>query len=140
MGPEEPEGISGHRVIAAGGGVDLLFRGGIGSIPGEVVVAVALQLLLGQEPEVLALGLGLVVLRDNPEVELFCIPMRRSERLVRCRRSYSGVGSRLSEMESREEAEELEEEGERGEPMELEPEEEDITMADVGYGRKVSLW
>ena len=71
-----------HRVIAAGGGVDLLFRGGIGSIPGEVIVAVALQLLLGQEPEVLALGLGLVVLRDNPEVELFCIPMRRSERLV----------------------------------------------------------
>ena len=41
---------------------------------------------------------------------------------------------------SREEAEELEEEGERGEPMELEPEEEDIAMADVGYGRKVSLW
>ena len=54
--------------------------------------------------------------------------------------SYSGVGSRLSEMESREEAEELEKEGERGEPMELEPEEEDIAMADVGYGRKVSLW
>ena len=54
--------------------------------------------------------------------------------------SYSGVGSWLSEMESREEAEELEGEGERGEPMELEPEEEDITMADVGYGRKVSLW
>ena len=24
--------------------------------------------------------------------------------------------------------------------MELEPEEEDIAMADVGYGRKVSLW
>ena len=42
-------------------------------------------------------------------------------------------------MGSREETEELEEEGGRGEPMELEPEEEDIAMADVGYERKVSL-
>ena len=40
-GPEEPEGVSSHRIVA-GGGVDLLFRGGIGSVPGEVVVAAAL--------------------------------------------------------------------------------------------------
>jgi len=37
-------------------------------------------------------------------------------------------------MESRKETEELEEEGEKGEPMELEPEEEEIAMADVGLG------
>ena len=131
-GPEEPEGASSHRVIAARGGADLLFRGGIGSIPREVVVAVALQLLLEQEPEVLAVGLGLVVLRDDPEVKLLCIPMQRSERLVRRRRVV--FRRRLSEMGSREETEELEEEGERGEPMELEPEEEEIAMATGGLG------
>jgi len=37
-------------------------------------------------------------------------------------------------MGSREETEELEEEGERGEPMELEPEEEEIAMATGGLG------
>ena len=37
-------------------------------------------------------------------------------------------------MESREETEELEEEGEKGEPMELEPEEEEIAMAAEGWG------
>ena len=74
-GPEEPEGVSGHRVIASGGGADLLFRGGIGSIPREVVVAVTLQLLLEQEPEVLAVSHRLVILGDDPEVELLCIPV-----------------------------------------------------------------
>ena len=48
--------------------------------------------------------------------------------------SYSGVGSRLSGMESREETEELEEEGEEGEPMKLEPEEEEIAMATGSWG------
>jgi len=42
-GPEEPEGVSGYRVIAARGGADLLFRGGIGSISREVVVAGAVE-------------------------------------------------------------------------------------------------
>ena len=37
-------------------------------------------------------------------------------------------------MGSREEAEELEEEGERGEPIELEPEEEEIAMATGSWG------
>ena len=50
---------------------------------------------------------------------------------------YSGVGSRLSGMESREEAERSEEEGEEGGgeeewPMVLEPEEEEIAVA-TGY-------
>ena len=85
-GAEELEGASGHRVIFVSGGVDFLFRAGIDSVPGEVVVATLLQLFLEQEPEVLAVGLGIVVFRDDPEVELLCIPMQRSERLVRCRR------------------------------------------------------
>ena len=80
------EGVSNRRVVAVGGGADLLFRGRIGSIPGEDVVAVALRLLLEQESEVLAVGLGLVVFRDDPEVELLCIPVQRGEHLVhRCR-------------------------------------------------------
>src|SRR6185436_6343044 len=39
---------------------------------------------LEQEPEVFPLGLGLVLLGDDPEVELLCIPMQRSQRFVRC--------------------------------------------------------
>jgi len=74
-GAEELEGASGHRVVFVRGGVDFLFRGGIDSVLGEVVVAALLQLLLEQEPEVLAVGLGFVVFRDDPEVELLCIPM-----------------------------------------------------------------
>ena len=131
-GAEELEGASGHRVVFVRGGLDFLFRAGIDSVPGEVVVATLLQLFLGQEPEVLAVGLGFVVFRDDPEVELLCIPMQRSERLVRRRRVV--FRRRLSEMGSREETEELEEEGERGEPMELEPEEEEIAMARGGLG------
>ena len=45
-GPEEPEGLFAHRLIVAGGGADLLFRGRIGSIPGEAVVASTHRLLL----------------------------------------------------------------------------------------------
>src|SRR6185312_1315043 len=85
-GPEEPEWLSAHRLVVAGGGADLLFRGGISSIPGEPFLAAALQLLLEQELEVFAFGLGLVVFGNDPEVELLCIPMQRSERLVRRRR------------------------------------------------------
>jgi len=85
-GAEELEGASGHRVVFVRGGVDFLFRAGIDFIPGEVVVTNLLQLFLRQEPEVLAVGLGFVVFRDDPEVELLCIPMQRSECLVRRRR------------------------------------------------------
>ena len=98
-GPEEQEVVPIRRVIAAGGGADLLFRGGIGSIPGEALVTAALRLLLEQESEVFAIGFGLVIFGDNPEVELLCIPMQRSERLVRryqivlqCRLSALGYG------------------------------------------------
>jgi len=45
-GPEDPEGLSTHRLVVVGGGVDLLFRRGVDSIPGELVVAAALRLLL----------------------------------------------------------------------------------------------
>ena len=85
-GAEELEGASGHRVVFIRGGVDFLFRSGIDSVPGEVVVATLLQLFLEQELEVLAIGIGFVVFRDDPEVELLCIPMQRSERLMRRRR------------------------------------------------------
>ena len=77
------EGASSHRVVTAGGGTDLLFRGGIGSISGEAFLTAALRLLLEQELEVFTFGLGLVVFGDDPEVELLCIPVQRSERLVR---------------------------------------------------------
>ena len=95
--PEELEGVSDRRVIADGEGADLLFRGGIGSIPREAVVAVVLRLLLEQELEVLAISLGLVVLGDDPEVELLCIPVQRGERLVAPpsgRTPASALGSR----------------------------------------------
>ena len=72
-GPEESEGSPSHRVVT-GGGVDLLFRG-VDSVPREGVVAATLQFLLEQELEVFPLGLWLVLLGDDPEVELLCIPM-----------------------------------------------------------------
>ena len=31
-GPKEPKGLSAHRLVVIGGGVDLLFRGGIDSV------------------------------------------------------------------------------------------------------------
>ena len=85
-GPEEQEVVPIRRVVAAGGGADLLFQGGIGSIPGEALVTAALRFLLEQESEVLVIGFGLVVFGDDPEIELPCIPVQRSERFVRCRR------------------------------------------------------
>ena len=45
-GAEESEGASGHRVVFVRGGVNFLFRGGIDSVPGEVVVATLRQLFL----------------------------------------------------------------------------------------------
>ena len=80
------EGVSSYRVITAGGGADLLFQGGIGSIPSEAFLAAALRLLLEQESKVFTFGLGLIVFGDDPEVELLCIPVQRSECLVRRRR------------------------------------------------------
>jgi len=76
------EGVSSYWVITAGGGADLLLRGGIGSIPREAFLTAALRLLLEQESEVFTFGLGLVVFGDNPEVELLCILVQRSEHLV----------------------------------------------------------
>src|SRR6185312_4422241 len=93
-GLEEPEGLSAHRLVVVGGGVDLLFRRGVDSVLGELVVAAALRLLLEQEPEVFSLGLGLILLGDDPEVELLCIPMQRSQSFVRCR--WVPFGGRLS--------------------------------------------
>ena len=83
-GPEEPKGLSAHRLVIIGGGVDLLFRGGVDSIRRGVFLVAILRLILEQEPEVFSLGLGLVLLGDGPEVELLCIPMQRSQCFIRC--------------------------------------------------------
>ena len=92
-GFEELVGVSSYRRVVAGGGVD--FFGGVGSLPREAVVFAALQFLLEQELEVfLSFGFGLVFLGSNPEVELLCIPMQRSQRLVGC--CWVPFGSRLS--------------------------------------------
>ena len=73
-GFEELVGVSSCRRVIAGGGFDLF--GGVGSLPREAVVFAALQFLLEQELEVfLSFSFGLVLLGDNPEVELLCIPM-----------------------------------------------------------------
>ena len=92
-GFEELVGVSSCRRVVAGGGVDLF--GGVGSLPREAVVFAALQFLLEQELEVfLSFGFGLVFLGSVPEVELLCIPMQRSQRLVGC--CWVPFGSRLS--------------------------------------------
>ena len=131
-GPEEPKGLSAHRLVVVGGGVDLLFRGGVDSVRRGVFLVAVLRLLLEQEPEVFSLGLGLVFLGDGPEVELLCIPVQRSQRFIRCswvplrcrlRTLQDGVAGRSREGE--EEGEEEEEES----PKELESEEEEIAMA-----------
>src|SRR6185503_6337912 len=83
-GLEELKGLSAHRLIIVGGGVDLLFRGGVDSVRRGVFLVAVLRLLLEQEPEVFSLGLGLVFLGDGPEVELLCIPVQRSQRFIRC--------------------------------------------------------
>ena len=46
LGPEEPEGLSAHRLIIVGGAVDLLFRGGVDSVRRGVFLVVVLRLLL----------------------------------------------------------------------------------------------
>src|SRR6185295_14385846 len=83
-GPEEPEGLSTHRLIIIGGGVDLLFRGRVDSVRRGVFFLVLLRLLLEQEPEVFSFRFGLVLLGGDPEVELLCIPVQRSQHFVRC--------------------------------------------------------
>ena len=82
-GLEELVGISSCRRVVAGRGAD--FFGGVGSFPGEGVVFAALQFLLEQELEVfLSLSRGFVLLGGDPEVELLCIPVQRSQRLIGC--------------------------------------------------------
>ena len=41
-GPEEPEGLSAHWLVIVGGGVDLLFRGGVDSVRRWVFLVAAL--------------------------------------------------------------------------------------------------
>ena len=86
-------GISSCRCVVARRGADLF--GGVGSFPGEGVVFAALQFLLEQELEVfLSLSRGLVLLGGDPEVELLCILVQRSQRLVGC--CWVPFGGRLS--------------------------------------------
>ena len=86
-------GVSSYRRVVAGEGADLF--GGVDSLPREAVVFAALQFLLEQELEVfLSFDLGLVFLGDDPKIELLCIPMQRSQRLVGC--CWVPFGSRLS--------------------------------------------
>ena len=135
-------GVSSCRRVVTGGGADL-FRG-VGSLPREDVVFTALQFLLEQELEVFfSFSLRLVFLGNDPEIELLCVPMQRSQRLVgRC---WVPLRGRLSGIESMEEAErEEEEEGEEEEeeesPNELEPEEEEMAMAVGGLGWFLCYW
>ena len=92
-GLEELVGVSSCRRVVVGRGADLF--GGVGSFPGEGVVFTALQFLLEQELEVfLSFSRGFVLLGGDPEVELLCIPVQRSQRLVGC--CWVPFGSRLS--------------------------------------------
>ena len=141
-GPEESEGFPSHRVVAAGG-VDLLFRGGIDSVPRELVVAAALQFLLEQRnwrssPSVSGSSSSETVPKSNSSAS----QCRGASASYAAIGSYSGVGSRLSGIESREEAERVEEEEEEESSMELEPEEEEIAMAtgDCGFFGATWLW
>jgi hypothetical protein len=78
---EELVGVSSYRRIVTGRGADLF--GGVGSFPGEGVVFAALQFLLELELEVfLSFSRGFTLLGGDPEVELLCIPVQRSQRLV----------------------------------------------------------
>src|SRR6185436_19064850 len=83
-GPEEPEGLSAHRLVVIGEGVDLLFRGRVDSVRRGVFFLVLLRLFLEQESEVFSFSHGLVLLGGDPEVELLCVPVQRSQRLVGC--------------------------------------------------------
>ena len=92
-GLEELVWVSSCCRVVAGRGADLF--GGVGSFPGEGVVFAALQFLLEQELEVfLSLSRGFVLLGGDPEVELLCIPVQRSQRLVGC--CWVPFGGRLS--------------------------------------------
>ena len=92
-GFEELVGVSSYRRVVAGRGADLF--GGVGSFPGEGVVFAALQFLLEQELEVfLSLSHGFVLIGGDPEVELLCILVQRSQRLVVC--CWVPFGGRLS--------------------------------------------
>ena len=76
-GFEELVGVSSCCRVVAGGRVDHF--GGVGSLPGEGVVFIALRFLLEQELEVFfSFSFGLVLFGDEPEVELLCIPVQRS--------------------------------------------------------------
>jgi len=91
-GLEELVGIPSCRRVVTGKGADLF--GGVGSFPGEGVVFATLQFLLEQELEVFfSFSHGLVLLRGDPEVELLCMPVQRSQRLVGC--CWVPFGSRL---------------------------------------------
>src|SRR6185312_574008 len=91
-GLEELVGVPSCRRVVAGRGADLF--GGVGSFPGEGVVFAALQFLLEQELEVFSFSFGFVLLGGDPEVELLCIPVQRSQRLVGC--CWVPFGGRLS--------------------------------------------
>ena len=92
-GLEELVGVPSCRRVVAGRGADLF--GGVGSFPGEGVVFATLQFLLEQELEVFFFfSHGLVLLGGDPEVELLCIPVQRSQRLVGC--CWVPFGGRLS--------------------------------------------
>jgi len=92
-GLEELVGIPSCRRVVAGKGADLF--GGVSSFPGEGVVFATLQFLLEQQLEVFfSFSHGLVLLGGDPEVELLCIPVQRSQRLVGC--CWVPFGSRLS--------------------------------------------
>ena len=86
-------GVSPCRRIVAGRRADLF--GGVGSFPGEGVIFTVLQFLLEEELEVfLSFSHGLVLLGGDPEIELLCIPVQRSQRLIGCCRVP--LGGRLS--------------------------------------------
>ena len=92
-GLEELVGIPSCRHVVTGKGADLF--GGVGSFPGEGVVFATLQFLLELELEVFfSFSHGLVLLGGDPEVELLCIPVQRSQRLVGC--CWVPFGGRLS--------------------------------------------
>ena len=88
------KGVAAHRLIVIGGGVDLLFRGGVDSIRRGVFFLAALRLLLEQESEVFSFSFGLVLLGGDPEVELLCILVQRSQCLIGC--CWVPFGGRLS--------------------------------------------
>ena len=131
-GLEEMAGVPSSRRVVAGGGVDLLFRGGVDSVPRESVVADALQFLLEQELEVFPSVSGSSSLEMTPKSNSSASQCRGASASYAAVGFHSGVGSWLSGMESMEEAEREEEEGEEEEeesPKELELEEEGIAMA-----------